>query len=94
MTGERGKNGDYFFRGDKSVLSEYFFNFAGIKNLGPVAERLGRALQKLVQRFKSARDLKRSLLCETKRGFFISERLKHFRLKTRKNKKDHSCDSR
>ena len=26
---------------------------------GPVAERLGRALQKLLQRFKSARDLKK-----------------------------------
>jgi hypothetical protein len=28
-----------------------------IPQKGPVAERLGRALQKLVQRFESARDL-------------------------------------
>ena len=28
---------------------------------GPVAEWLGRALQKLVQRFESARDLKKTL---------------------------------
>jgi hypothetical protein len=33
-----------------------------------VAERLGRALQKLVQRFKSARDLWKSLFLLT--GFF------------------------
>ena len=31
---------------------------------GPVAERLGRALQKLLQRFESARDLKKIDLCQ------------------------------
>jgi hypothetical protein len=31
---------------------------------GPVAERLGRALQKLLQRFESARDLEKFDLCQ------------------------------
>ncbi|MCW3083142.1 MAG: hypothetical protein JWP12_508 [Bacteroidetes bacterium] len=56
-----------------------------------MAERLGRALQKLLQRFKSARDLKRSLLCENKEGIFYFEALKTFVLKARKNKKDRFC---
>jgi hypothetical protein len=36
--------------------------FAAAKRLGPVAEWLGRALQKLPQRFESARDLKKKII--------------------------------
>ncbi len=36
-----------------------FSNFAPLQTNGPVAERLGRGLQNLVQRFKSARDLQK-----------------------------------
>ena len=41
--------------------------FAAVQN-GPVAEWLGSALQKLLQRFESARDLKG---CQHWRPFFI-----------------------
>ncbi len=37
---------------------------------GRVAERLGRGLQNLVQRFKSARDLKQSTLSRLRGGVF------------------------
>jgi hypothetical protein len=40
------------------------------KRDGPVAERLGRGLQNLVQRFESARDLKENP-CEFSQGFFV-----------------------
>lgn len=44
----------------------------GISN-GPVAEWLGRALQKLVLRFESARDLKKNkrLPCDNMVAFFV-----------------------
>lgn len=52
-----------------------------------MAERLGRALQKLLQRFKSASDLTGSLFCEAERGFFVLKRPSQ-RFGKRKNKKD------
>ena len=39
-----------------------------------MAERLGRALQKLLQRFKSASDLTKSLYRKAIRGFLFSQR--------------------
>ena len=51
-------------------------NFVSPKN-GPVAEWLGRALQKLVQRFESARDLgKRTGPKKESRFYFMNSSIK------------------
>ena len=52
-----------------------------------MAERLGRALQKLLQRFKSASDLTKSLFCAAERGFLFLKRLNR-RFSKRKKQKD------
>jgi hypothetical protein len=49
--------------------SQIFFMFAPLKK-GRVAERLGRGLQNLVQRFKSARDLNTNILSPLGEGMF------------------------
>ncbi len=45
-------------------LIKKFLIFATLKK-GPLAEWLGKALQKLLQRFESARDLKRDYLSDS-----------------------------
>lgn len=47
--------------------------FASLQRKGLVAEWLGRALQKLVQRFESARDLRKNRLCKLGRFFSLNE---------------------
>ncbi len=43
------------------VKSNYYPDYYRDRYIGPVAEWLGSALQKLLQRFESARDLKKRL---------------------------------
>ena len=47
-----------------------------INDTGRVAEWLGRGLQNLVQQFKSARDLTKSLSVENGKGFLAFQRTK------------------
>ena len=45
-----------------------------LSEMGPVAEWLGRALQKLLQRFESARDLDTKPLHESEEAFLMRDR--------------------
>ena len=59
------------------VLKSFFTTFVILLESGRVAEWLGRALQKLVQRFESARDLNdESRAGESQRGFLFSKHTK------------------
>ncbi len=51
-------------------------NLHSPKKKGPVAERLGRGLQNLVQRFESARDLQKSLTKMSETFFVYDETIR------------------
>lgn len=57
------------------VLKSFFTTFAILLENGRVAEWLGRALQKLVQRFESARDLQFTCMPVLLPAFFMSHKL-------------------
>ena len=61
------------------MCKKNYIKFALTLKKGPVAERLGRGLQNLVQRFESARDLQKPPT-NFVGGFFINSKLNRLTL--------------